>query len=66
MHERNLQLHRANNDLNNILGSVEMPVVILDCDLMIRRFTPSAHSLLNVIPGDIGRPSSSRFLRPGP
>lgn len=56
VHERNLQLHRANSDLNNILSSVEMPVIILDCDLMIRRFTPSAHSLLNVIPGDIGRP----------
>ena len=56
VHDRNLDLHRANSDLNNILGSVEMPVMILDQELVIRRFTPSAQSLLNVIHSDIGRP----------
>ncbi len=54
--DRNIELHRANSDLNNILASVEMPVMILDQDLVIRRFTPTAQKLLNVIPSDIGRP----------
>ncbi|MGE0491347.1 MAG: CheR family methyltransferase [Vulcanimicrobiota bacterium] len=56
LHERNLELHRVNGDLNNILTSVDVPVVILDSNQVIRRFTPTARVLLNLIPGDVGRP----------
>ncbi len=56
LHERNLELQSANSDLNNILSSLDSPMVILDRDLCIQRFTPSAQSLLNLIPSDVGRP----------
>ena len=45
-----------NNDLANLLASVELAIVILSDDLRIRRFTPTAKSLLNLIDADVGRP----------
>lgn len=56
LHERNLELTRANNDLKNLLATFSIPVLILGPDLTIRRFTPMVERLINVIPGDIGRP----------
>lgn len=53
---RNLELTSSNNDLANLLASVELAIVILSDDLRIRRFTPTAKSLLNLIDADIGRP----------
>jgi two-component system, chemotaxis family, CheB/CheR fusion protein len=53
---RNVELTHLNNDLNNLLASVYIPIVILGVDLRIRRFTPGAEKVLNLIPGDIGRP----------
>jgi two-component system CheB/CheR fusion protein len=35
---------------------VDIPIVIVGSDLGIRRFTPKAEQLFNLIPGDIGRP----------
>ena len=42
----------------NLLGSVQMAIVMLGPDLRIRRFTPVAEKLLNLIPADVGRPIS--------
>ena len=53
---RNIELTRSNNDLLNVLGSAHLPIVILGRDLRIRRITPAAEAVLNLIPGDIGRP----------
>ena len=53
---RNEDLGRANSDLTNLLGSVNMAVVMVDKDLRIRRFTPMAERVLNLIQGDLGRP----------
>jgi two-component system CheB/CheR fusion protein len=53
---RNQELMNSNNDLANLLASVEVAIVILSDDLSIRRFTPTAKSLLNLIDADIGRP----------
>ncbi len=53
---RNAELHRVNNDLVNLLGSVQMAIVMLGPDLRVRRFTPMAEKLLNLTPGVIGRP----------
>ena len=38
---------------------VDIPVLVLDADLRVRRFTPMAGTLLNLIPGDVGRPFSN-------
>jgi two-component system CheB/CheR fusion protein len=53
---RNLDLSVLTNDLNNVLVGVEIPVVVLDGNLHIRRFTPMAGKLLNLIETDAGRP----------
>jgi two-component system, chemotaxis family, CheB/CheR fusion protein len=52
---RNAELNRVNNDLVNLIGGVQLPIVILGPDLRIRRFTPAAEKLLNFVPADIGR-----------
>ncbi|WP_193199972.1 chemotaxis protein CheB [Nostoc sp. MG11] len=59
LHSRNLQLNQVNNDLLNLLSSVNIPILILTNDLRIRRFTPTAQRLFNLIPADVGRPLSN-------
>ena len=58
MHSRNAELSQINNDLNNLLSSVNIPIVMLGNDLRIRRFTPQAERVLNLLPTDVGRPVS--------
>ncbi|WP_414562287.1 MULTISPECIES: chemotaxis protein CheB [unclassified Anabaena] len=55
LYSRNYELHQVNNDLLNLLSSVNIPILILTNDLRIRRFTPTAQRLLNLIPTDVGR-----------
>jgi two-component system CheB/CheR fusion protein len=55
LQNRNLELSQANNDLTNLIGSFNMPMLMLGNDLKIRRFTPVAEKLFNLIPGDVGR-----------
>ena len=56
LHGRNEELSRVNSDLVNLLGSVQIAIVIVSSDLRIRRFTPMAEKVLNLIPGDLDRP----------
>ncbi|HKQ77786.1 MAG TPA: PAS domain S-box protein, partial [Blastocatellia bacterium] len=56
LNNRNMELGRLNSDLVNLLGSVQMPILMLDNRLRIRRFTPAAEKLLKLIPTDVGRP----------
>jgi two-component system CheB/CheR fusion protein len=63
LQRRNEDLLQANNDLNNLIASVQMPIVILGADLRMRRFTPAAEKLLNLIPTDVGRPLADIRLR---
>ena len=58
LHGRNEELSRVNSDLVNLLSSVQIAIVIVASDLRIRRFTPMAERVLNLIPGDVGRPIS--------
>jgi two-component system CheB/CheR fusion protein len=55
---RNSQLTQTGNDLLNLLGNVNIPIIMLGNDLRIRRFTPISQRLLNMIPADVGRPIS--------
>ena len=52
---RNDDLREQSTDLSNILGGVNIPIVVLGPDSSIRRFTPPAAELLGLIPGDVGR-----------
>lgn len=56
MHSRNAGLARINDDLINLLSSMNMPVVMFGSDLRIRRFTPTAEKVLRLISTDVGRP----------
>jgi len=56
LNNRNAELGLINSDLVNLLGSVQMPILMLDGRLRIRRFTPAAEKLLKLIPTDVGRP----------
>jgi two-component system, chemotaxis family, CheB/CheR fusion protein len=56
LNNRNSELGRLNSDLVNLLGSVQMPILMLDSQHRIRRFTSAAEKLLNLIPTDVGRP----------
>jgi two-component system CheB/CheR fusion protein len=52
---RNLEMIQINNDLNNLLSSINLPIVMLDNDLTIRRATPMAREPFNIIQSDVGR-----------
>ena len=56
LHHRHVALVQANNDLSNLIGSMHLPILILGPDLNIRRFTPAAEQVFNLIPSDVGRP----------
>jgi len=56
MQSRNADLARINDDLINLLGSMNMPIVMTGNDLRIRRFTAVAEKALCLISTDIGRP----------
>jgi two-component system CheB/CheR fusion protein len=49
-------LSHANADLQNLMASTDIGTVFLDRELNIKRFTPRARDLINIIPGDVGRP----------
>jgi two-component system, chemotaxis family, CheB/CheR fusion protein len=56
IHARNEELSRANSDLVNLLASVQIAIVMVTAELRIRRYTPMAEKILNLIPSDVGRP----------
>src|SRR5207253_3756693 len=56
MQSRNAELAELNDDLINLLGSMNMPIVMTGNDLRIRRFTPMAEKVLRLISTDVGRP----------
>ncbi|HEX9982586.1 MAG TPA: chemotaxis protein CheB [Thermoanaerobaculia bacterium] len=56
LENRHQDLAEANNDLLNLLGSIDIPILMLDSALRIRRFTPGAQRTFSLIPSDIGRP----------
>jgi two-component system CheB/CheR fusion protein len=53
---RNTELTFLGSDLNNLLVSSEIPILIIGSDRCIRRFTPKAEKTFRLIPSDVGRP----------
>jgi two-component system CheB/CheR fusion protein len=53
------ELTQVTADLENLFLATDVGIVFLDRHLCIRRFTPRAARLLNLMPHDTGRPLSS-------
>ncbi|MGB3691252.1 MAG: chemotaxis protein CheB, partial [Spirulinaceae cyanobacterium] len=50
------ELTQLNDDVDNLLRSTDIGVVFLDKKLQIRKFTPAATEIINLVEADIGRP----------
>jgi two-component system CheB/CheR fusion protein len=57
------ELEGATNDLESLLSSTDIGVVFLDTQFRIRRYTPAAKALFELIPSDTGRPLSDLALK---
>ncbi|MEA5448808.1 chemotaxis protein CheB [Leptolyngbya sp. CCNP1308] len=58
LYRRNNETTRISDDFQNLLSSIHIPILMLEGDLRIRRFTPTAAEIFNLIPSDLGRPLS--------
>jgi len=56
---RNLALGRLNDDLANLQTNIDLPVIIVDNNQKIRRFTASAQGFLKILPSDVGQSINS-------
>lgn len=52
---RNNELDHLSNDLVNVFDNVNVSIIMVGPDLKIRRFTPMAEKLFNLIQTDVGR-----------
>ncbi|HEX7026091.1 MAG TPA: CheR family methyltransferase, partial [Gammaproteobacteria bacterium] len=55
LEDKNVALQSASADINNLLVSTDIPIIFLDRELRIRRFTPAATELMHLVPSDLGR-----------
>lgn len=49
------ELHELNDDLNNYFNNSSIGHIVVDDKLIIRKFSPSATTMINLIGSDIGR-----------
>lgn len=50
------ELSHLNNDMKNLLAGTGIGTIFVDHAMIIRRFTPAATQIINLIPTDVGRP----------
>lgn len=60
---KNAEFSKVNRDLSNLLESISIPLVMVDRDLRVGRFTRAIEPMLNLIASDVGR--SITDLHPG-
>jgi two-component system, chemotaxis family, CheB/CheR fusion protein len=56
LRQRNTALMRINDDIENLLGAVEIPILFVGTDLTVRRFNVTAGMLFTLRSGAVGRP----------
>ncbi len=57
------ELMQASSDMSNLLTGTQIATLFLSNDLIIRRFTPTATDIINLIQTDTGRPLSDIALK---
>jgi two-component system CheB/CheR fusion protein len=55
LEDRNAELRSISNDLENLITSTEIPIIFLDRELRVRRFTAAATQVMRLVPSDVGR-----------
>jgi two-component system, chemotaxis family, CheB/CheR fusion protein len=50
------ELQMANDDMKNLLAAVDVGILFLDRQFRVRRFNRAATRIVNLMPGDVGRP----------
>ncbi|MES2179960.1 MAG: chemotaxis protein CheB [Gemmatimonadota bacterium] len=63
LRHRSRDLATISGDLANIFASTQIPILIVDGHLIIRRFTPATDRVFRVIATDVGRPLGDVKLR---
>jgi two-component system CheB/CheR fusion protein len=58
LRRRTKEATQVSNDLQNLLNSINIPILMLGANLQIRQFTPAVEGIFNLISTDIGRPLS--------
>jgi two-component system CheB/CheR fusion protein len=56
LENRNHELSQALGNLNNLVDSVRLPILIVAGNLRIRLYNPAAARVLNIVSTDVGRP----------
>ncbi|HBL61455.1 MAG TPA: histidine kinase [Cyanobacteria bacterium UBA8803] len=56
LRRRTQEATQVSNDLQNLLNSINIPILMLGADLQIRQFTPAVEGIFNLISTDVGRP----------
>ncbi|HSK46441.1 MAG TPA: SpoIIE family protein phosphatase [Coriobacteriia bacterium] len=56
------ELGRLADDLTNVVESVEIPILILDSELRLRRFTPGANTIVSIV-ADVAQPITDLSLK---
>jgi two-component system CheB/CheR fusion protein len=56
-------LARANDDMTNLLNSMQVGTVFLDSELRVKRYTSKAQEVIRLIGTDVGRPLSDLTIK---
>jgi two-component system CheB/CheR fusion protein len=50
------EMSKVNDDLKNLITSTDIATIFVDRSMHIKRYTPRAADIFNILPGDVGRP----------
>jgi two-component system, chemotaxis family, CheB/CheR fusion protein len=63
LHAKMAELQNTSSDLRSLLASTDIAVIFLDPQFRIRRYTPAARGLVELIGTDVGRPMQDLAMK---